>query len=90
MADPKKAAGGRLFHVLHGESPFMYDVDRRNALNLHPGEWKDRPWTEEETEAYNRGAAPQPAEEAEPAEPEPEPEADDETQGRKRGGRSRK
>jgi hypothetical protein len=93
MAEPKKTAGGRLFHVLHGESPFMYDVDRRNALNLHPGEWKEQPWTEEEIEAHNRGPQSQLAEAAKPAEPaewEPEPEADDETQSRKRGGRSRK
>jgi hypothetical protein len=88
MAEPKKAAGGKLFHVLAGESPFMYDVDRRNALNLHADEWKDRPWTEEEIEAATGVEKPAAAGGAEAeAEPEqPEPEADD----KPKRGRSRK
>lgn len=80
MADPKKAAGGRLFHVLHGESPFMYAVDMRNALHLHPGEWKDRPWTEEEIEAFKNPDRPKPK-----AEPEEGPEAGEGEDKPKRG-----
>jgi hypothetical protein len=78
MADPKKAAGGKLFHIVHGESAFMYDVDRRNALNAHPDEWKDRPWTEEEIEAATGKMRANVEEPEEPEEAEePEPEADD-------------
>lgn len=54
MADPKRAAGGVLYHVLHGESGFMYEVDRRLALANHPREWRDKPWTEREVEAYKK------------------------------------
>ncbi len=57
MAEPKKAAGGTIFHVLNGESQFMYAVDIRIALTRHPGEWKDRPWTEKEIEAYKKRQA---------------------------------
>jgi hypothetical protein len=54
MAEAKKVAGGTLFHVLHGESGFMYEVDRRLALARHPDEWKDKPWTAREAEAYQK------------------------------------
>jgi hypothetical protein len=53
MTEPKKVAGGTLFHVLHGESGFMYEVDRRLALARFPDEWRDRPWTAREAETYN-------------------------------------
>jgi hypothetical protein len=54
MAEPKKAAGGTLFHVIDGESRFMYAIDMRLALANHPEEWKDRPWTVKEVEAYKK------------------------------------
>jgi hypothetical protein len=92
MAEAKKAAGGRLFHVLQGESLFMYRVDMDVALTRHSDEWKDRPWTEEEIAEYlHKAEAAPPAEtepEPEPEPEQPEPEADhDETQSRRRGRR---
>jgi hypothetical protein len=54
MAEGKKTAGGTLFHVLSGESGFMYEVDRRQALARFPEEFKDRPWTAKEVEAYHK------------------------------------
>jgi hypothetical protein len=64
MAEAKKLAGGTLFHVLHGESGFMYEVDRRLALARFPDEWKDRSWTAKEVEAYRKRAKVQPQAEA--------------------------
>jgi hypothetical protein len=48
---------GKIFHVLHGESPLMPLVDMRLALANHPHEWKDRPWTEKEVEAHKKRQA---------------------------------
>jgi hypothetical protein len=70
------AAGGYLYHPIHGKSGFMWNADMTNpkigALALHPDEWKDRPWTDAEIEAYKRkqGAA---EVKAEPQEPTPAP-----------------
>ena len=52
--EPKKPAGGTLFHVTLGESRWMHNVDRRTALANRPDEWKDRPWTAKEIEAYKK------------------------------------
>jgi hypothetical protein len=54
MAEPKKPAGGTIFHVIDGESRFMHSVDMRTALARFPDEWKDRPWTAKEVEAYKK------------------------------------
>ena len=62
MALPDNA-GGYLYHPIHGKSGFMWNADMTNpkigALALHPDEWKDRPWTDAEIEAYKRKQAPQ-------------------------------
>ena len=74
MAEPKQASGGYLYHPIHGKSGFMWNADMNNpkigALALHPDEWKDRPWTDEEIAAYKRKQA-----EAEVKEETPQPEA---------------
>lgn len=50
--EPRKPAGGFLFHVVNGKSEFMYNADMRHALTFP--EWKDRPWTAEEVATYER------------------------------------
>ena len=58
MAEPAKTAGGYLYHPIYGKSAFMYQVDISNplhgALTRFPDEWKDRPWTDAEIEAWKK------------------------------------
>lgn len=37
------------FHINDGAVLFPYAIDAQHAISNHPLEWRDRPWTQEET-----------------------------------------
>jgi hypothetical protein len=50
---PAAPAGGTLYHVIHGESGWMWAVDQKWALTFKD-EWRRTPWTAAETAAYKK------------------------------------
>lgn len=34
----------KIYHITDGESPWMYKIDARQAVSMHPKEWSYSPW----------------------------------------------